>query len=332
MKWDHKQRAALRRKLAVLYPRETPQRAFAEDVGLNPSVIGFEASAESTWYNIVTEAQRQGLLDEVLSKARTEHPRDEELKRLEDNQTPEPLPAPDIASVPWLGPPGLGALEKLIGSHSALVPICHLELGLRCARPVARVALQDGSSGTGFLIAGDLLITNNHVLPNRAVAETATAQFNYQQTADGLDAGVQSFKMRPDLAFETSVQDDWTAVRMEGEPTKKWGKLELRPAKLAKDDRVNIIQHPGGGYKQLSFFANMVVFVGNNRVQYLTDTLPGSSGAPVFDRHWNVVAIHHSGGWMLEPGSTSTNTFLRNEGILIDAVLNGLEKSGLRQG
>ena len=72
-------------------------------------------------------------------------------------------------------------------------------------------------------------------------------------------------------------------------------------------------------------YSNVVAFVGANRVQYLTDTEPGSSGSPVFDKEWNVVALHHSGGWVSEPGAVDPNRqFYRNEGILIDAVIAGL--------
>ena len=60
------------------------------------------------------------------------------------------------------------------------------------------------------------------------------------------------------------------------------------------------------------------MFVGEGRVQYLTDTLPGSSGSPVFDKDWRLVALHHSGGWITEPGSKET--FYRNEGIHVDRV------------
>lgn len=93
---------------------------------------------------------------------------------------------------------------------------------------------------------------------------------------------------------------------------------------MSAGDRVNIIQHPGGGQKQLSFFANVVVFAGPSRVQYLTDTLPGSSGSPVFDRAWDLVALHHSGGWLVEPGGDPKQTFFRNEGIAMDALIAGL--------
>ena len=66
-----------------------------------------------------------------------------------------------------------------------------------------------------------------------------------------------------------------------------------------------------------------MAYVGEGRVQYLTDTLPGSSGSPVFDEQWNVVALHHSGGWLAEPNSASKTTYYRNEGISIDRVIAG---------
>jgi V8-like Glu-specific endopeptidase len=96
---------------------------------------------------------------------------------------------------------------------------------------------------------------------------------------------------------------------------------------VAAGDRVNIIQHPGGGPKQLAFFHNVVAFADDSRIQYLTDTLPGSSGSPVFDKDWRLVGLHHSGGWLPEPGSKQT--YYRNEGININVVLKGLEAANL---
>jgi V8-like Glu-specific endopeptidase len=65
-----------------------------------------------------------------------------------------------------------------------------------------------------------------------------------------------------------------------------------------------------------------VVFVGETRIEYLMDTMPGSSGSPVFDQDWSVVALHHSGGRLREPGSQQT--YCRNERIHINAVVDGL--------
>ena len=129
----------------------------------------------------------------------------------------------------------------------------------------------------------------------------------------------------PDELFKTSVEDDWSAVRVADRPSQQWGALGLAAADVKVGDRVNIIQHPNGLPKQISFYSNVVMYAGGNRVQYLTDTEPGSSGSPVFDHNWEVVALHHSGGWLPEPGSTdTTRQFYRNEGILIDTVISGL--------
>jgi V8-like Glu-specific endopeptidase len=100
----------------------------------------------------------------------------------------------------------------------------------------------------------------------------------------------------------------------------------VKPVNVAPEERVNIIQHPGGGPKQISYFHNVVAYADEKRIQYLTDTQPGSSGSPVFDRQWQLVAVHHSGGWIVEPG-TSTQVY-RNEGIHINCIISGLQHTG----
>ena len=185
----------------------------------------------------------------------------------------------------------------------------------------------DGGDGCLIEISNRIRET----LPDCEVARHAQAQFNYQRTLAGTDAVIDEYALLPDEMFETSIDDDWTIVRVAGNPAAKWGALPLSPAKaLNRGDHVNIIQHPGGAQKQISVLANVIVFIGDNRVQYLTDTLPGSSGSPVFDTDWNVIALHHSGGWLVEPNSASKSTFYRNEGILIDVVIAGIANQANR--
>lgn len=318
--------ASLRKIAAELYPRETDQRRLVAESGLRMAAIAFDSSADNSWSSILNYANTQRKLDQLFDLLVAENEDNELLQRIKAGQPALILSGPSVAdTITWQGPKNARPLlEKIIGTRSTLVPVSYLAMGLRRARAVVKVRRSDGSSGSGLLTGQNILITNNHVIPDAAAAAAAVAQFNYQQSIEGADEPVAELKLKPADFFATSEQDDWTAVRVEGDPKKDWGTLTLLPAKLKKDDRVNIIQHPGGGYKQLSFFSNTVVFVGQGRVQYLTDTLPGSSGAPVFDQNWNVVALHHSGGWLQEPGSTSTETFFRNEGILIDVILAAL--------
>ena len=201
-------------------------------------------------------------------------------------------------------------LEAIVSNRSTLVPISYLEEGLIRARSVARIVRKDGGLGTGFLIEGNRLVTNNHVLSNEQAAATAVVQFNYQKTLDGLDAAFEEFRFKA-ATLKTSTEDDWSVVELDGDAAARWGALALNHVTPQVMDAVTIIQHAGGGPKQISYIANVVVFVDQSRVQYLTDTLPGSSGSPVFDRNWNVVALHHSGGWMPEPGSRSKQPLLQ---------------------
>ncbi len=53
--------------------------------------------------------------------------------------------------------------------------------------------------------------------------------------------------------------------------------------------------------------------------------MKGSSGSPVFNDDWEVVALHHAGGMLLEP--ETKRRYFRNEGILISAILDDLPEA-----
>jgi V8-like Glu-specific endopeptidase len=90
-------------------------------------------------------------------------------------------------------------------------------------------------------------------------------------------------------------------------------------------DFVFIVQHPEGGMKKIGLVHNEVVDVTPNRVQYLTDTLPGSSGSPVCNELWQVVALHQDG----IKGDIATGSICKNQGIHIDRVVEGLTARGI---
>lgn len=320
-KWDHVALANLNEILANLYPSEAEARRLAAKAGLKPARIDFAGSSLSRWFNVLDHANALAKVDDVVAAALEENPDDESLMAAKKGAPPPVVKGPETQ---WAGPAGAGQLEKIMGAKSTLVPITYLEVGLQRSRAVVRIKRQDGSSGTGFVTANNILITNNHVLPNAKLAKTSVVQFNYQQTAEGLDAPLEEARLAPDAFFRTSAADDWSAVKIDGDAPARWGKLPLKAAQVQVGDHVNIVQHPGGGPKQISLLANVVVFVGGGRIQYLTDTLPGSSGSPVFDAKWNVIALHHSGGWLTEPNAPSKTTYYRNEGIAIERIIDGL--------
>ena len=92
-------------------------------------------------------------------------------------------------------------------------------------------------------------------------------------------------------------------------------------------DRVYIIQHPNGGVKKIGMHHNLVRFVDEDVLQYWTDTEAGSSGSPVFDEQWRLVALHHR--WVESAGAGAAGREFRNQGRRIARVAEGLTAHGL---
>jgi V8-like Glu-specific endopeptidase len=323
MEWSQDAIRSLRETLARFYPVAADAMRVVSDAKLDITRVAIDAKAINTWFNILEYAKnRKGGIDAILAVALADYPDAQGLLLAKEQAPPPILQGPDTTD--WFGPSGKSVLEKIIGIQNTLVPISYFEAGLNRSRSVLQIVRADGSAGTGFLTRGDIVLTNNHVLPTAEIAQSAVARFNYQQTCEGLNAPIDEYQFVPAQMFKTSASDDWTAVKLDRNPSTKWGTIELKPVRAMIGNYANIIQHSGGGPKQVSFAANLIVYVGDGRIQYLTDTLPGSSGAPVFDTAWNLIAIHHSGGWIAEPNAPGKSTYYRNEGILAERLMAGL--------
>jgi V8-like Glu-specific endopeptidase len=209
--------------------------------------------------------------------------------------------------------------EKIIGENT-LRDVRLLELALVASRAVVRIR-SDTGLGSGFLSGPRLVMTNNHVIGSRQMAQQSAFTFNYQLDQALRPAPVQTTRALPDGLFYTNADLDVTVVEIEEIPD---GVTPLQLAGLAvqRDQRVNIIQHPGGHYKKISMQNNFVAYADARHLQYLTSTEPGSSGSPVFDDNFVVVGIHHSGGNLLEPGTD--RRYLRNAGTSMIAILDDL--------
>ena len=313
--------------LAGLYPLTSDSYRIVDLAGLNRSHVAFQPRAIDNWWAILDEADKRGKVINIVRAARRDYPEDPFLERAEQAKLTT-VRGPVLGEeLNWDSQHPMDTLEKIIGQQSTLLPISFLEVGIQCARSVARVRLHNGTLGSGFLTNNNIFVTNHHVLRDEHEARTAIIQFNYQQTSEGLDLESVDYRLDPDAGFATSSEDDWTLVKVQGDLNASWGAIDIRPVNVTETGRVNIIQHPGGGPKQIALYHNMVSHVDEKRVQYLTDTLPGSSGSPVFDSQWRLIAIHHSGGWISEP--ETKRKFFRNEGININCVADGLERIGL---
>lgn len=321
--------SALSHVLAGLYPFRDESYRIVVEAGIPPEYVPFKDRAIDNWFQIIRTANNRKKVLDVVEVALNEHPENSVLLEVKkENGELKPVKAPAVdRELPWKGDLSGEKLEKIMGTQSTLLPVSFLEIGVRRAQSVAKVLLPTGESGSGFLLNNNLFLTNHHVIKDRDQALAADVLFNYQKSAAGLDLPSTNLKLDPDKGFATFAEQDWTLIRMRGDANADWGAIELQEVNIAVTERVNIIQHPSGGPKQIAIYHNIVAYAGVNRIQYLTDTLPGSSGSPVFDSHWQVVALHRSGGWIVEPG-TKDHVF-RNEGVNINRVVQGLREAGL---
>lgn len=234
--------------------------------------------------------------------------------------------------------------ERIIG-ESDLLSINFLDRGRRAADAVCRIKLpMDGglAYGSGLLVGPRLLLTNNHVLGSPREAAQAEAEFGYEHDLDGVLKDPVQFNLDPDDLFFTSSEVDFTLVAVaplaeNGVPLDRFGWLPLipLPGKTVDGEWVTIIQHPQGDAKQIAIHASQIVKLDPKKVDvdlarfihYSTDTEPGSSGAPVFNDQWQVVALHHKAVPAPQRKKKSDPEWLANEGVRISAIFNLLERN-----
>ncbi|WP_432714029.1 endonuclease [Pedobacter sp.] len=238
--------------------------------------------------------------------------------------------------------------ERVIKGDDTL-DVNYLEKGTIAAKSVCRIHINDAQGdegfGTGFLIAPQILITNNHVLPTLAYATYSFAEFNYENGTDDLPLPSKLFRFNSSKMFYTNEELDYTIVWVEDRSTDGLGFLDefnylkLNPnlGKTKEGNYVSIIQHPDGRIKKVAIRQNEITNLSLPKfIRYVTDTKSGSSGAPVFNDKWEVVSVHHAGIprynidgkilnlageiWDKSQGEVQVD-WLENEGVRVSSIV-----------
>jgi V8-like Glu-specific endopeptidase len=223
-----------------------------------------------------------------------------------------PLPSAAEAAVSygppiaWLGPASDVELQSFFRPEPAWLDVGFLKRAMQCASSVCRIEI-GRKSGTGFLIADTLVLTNFHVLKEtagedlQANAKKAVLRFGAFSLAgsNGGENG-QVFKLAEDsIVAQSPIPElDFALLKVE---LKIQAEPSIHPAPLdpdvpASNSPLNILHHPEGGAMKLSLSGNGVTGVYQDRgiIQYVTAATGGSSGSPCFNDDWKVVALHHA--------------------------------------
>ncbi|MDF5707311.1 MAG: hypothetical protein PUP90_06420 [Nostoc sp. S4] len=91
----------------------------------------------------------------------------------------------------WKGMDSVADVKERIIGENTLRDIYILNLALEASKAVVHIQTPT-DLGTGFMIATDLLMTNNHVIDSREVAEKSDFSFNYQLDINGKECPKQT--------------------------------------------------------------------------------------------------------------------------------------------
>ena len=251
----------------------------------------------------------------------------------------------DLPQSIQLDPSHVQSFEKVWGD-TKYKPLKFLRLALEASQSVVKFGpgkFSEGA-GTGFVFKGEwideawkgkpLILTNAHVCSNdNEVINT----YPFSNHPDDLkvmffeSANGRSTNGNSDDIIEYPIKEVvWTSPPYELDATlvlldkdfpeehknitlnKKW------PLKQSlEDSRLNILGHPKGLDMKVSFQDNKMTDEGEKYVYYKTPTDKGSSGSPVFNNNWQLVALHHS----------SKRAKKANEGIRIDVIIEALKSA-----
>ena len=232
----------------------------------------------------------------------------------------------------------LAGAEAIQGGAQEFLDVAFLDLGRRAANCVARVARPNGSArGSGVLIAPGLLMTNNHVISSAGEARGYVIELDLERGPDGRIKTPTRFAFDPAKCFVTSGVSalDFSVIalgdRIDGAgDLGHYGFMPLLDAtdKHSLGEVANVIQHPDGRLKEVVLHENRIVARDNTRqvLHYVADTQQGSSGSPVFNNAWEIIALHHWAGPFHETvGIDGLPLMPRiNEGIRVSAIVKAL--------
>lgn len=251
-----------------------------------------------------------------------------------------------------LGPGELGAtiqnaknLERNFGNEGFVFLPWYIQ-GLERCKAVAQVRTETGDGfGTGFLIRGGdiapalgdevLLLTNAHVVSNDPEVRKKHGSLLPEEAVIVFEAqGATAVEYKATKLLWTSAPEDLDATLLRLDqavqgslPCPLAAALPLLNAQPPQ--KIYIIGHPRGGKLTFSLYDNHLLDYDQRLIHYRTPTEKGSSGSPVFNQQWKLVALHHSGDKETAKLNGQPGTYAANEGILIQKISEAVKAAGI---
>jgi hypothetical protein len=318
------QEARLRKAMMAAFPAPPRlQRLIADQLDENMyAFVPMNADLEDAMFSVIRWAAERGRLDDLVAGARAMNPRSPELIEF--------LETIGLTAASGVKP---AALEKIVAGNAVFLDVLRWRLGLEERESqVGRVERNGCAVGTAFLVGPDLVLTNFHVIMDMVgkSSEGWGVRFDHKAGPDGasVSAGVLVKFAATDWLVDHAEHSPLDTLpipeRMGAEPGLKhldfaliqlarpvgdeprraqegelrgWIRVPAQEPAWADVRGISILQHPKGVPLKLALGVppGLTRNTPQTRLRYTTPTENGSSGSPVFDTDWNLIALHHSG-------------------------------------
>jgi V8-like Glu-specific endopeptidase len=280
-------------------------------------IVVVQTTYRDQMMQLIQWAESDGRTKELLLAAVKEKPGNRELR---------------TAKEAILGTSDRDDLEKIVLSNPQIFSDgdAWRKAMIRAEWTVCRAEKPEGLPvGTAFLVAPNLVLTNYHVAHDQKYGdfskhpETVRLRFGFRILADGTPEAGTLYALHKEWDVHKSPVDqlDYALVRLAKEagkdvignfqqaPKRGWNKLQRTAARESQG--LFILQHPLGD--TLKMANGGVANQAGDWLDYAVDTEEGSSGSPVFNNKWELVALHSRSG----KGAV-------NRGVAISAILDDL--------
>jgi len=243
----------------------------------------------------------------------------------------DPYPSPSFL---WRGPTGVEALHSFLSAEQDWVDVGDATRMIEESGSVCRVEIPEGHTyGTGVLINESMVLTNYHVLEKGLVgkvkitdsANELLLRFGAITNRDGSEASGRKIRLNaqnPIAEASPTGELDFVLLRL-ADPVTWHPPVKFGTDPLHLRDALHILSFPLLAEKNHPLKAalrpNAVtgVYAKLGRVQYITRATHGSSGAPCFNKNWEMVAIHRA--------ERSVPFGTRREGILFSSIFKRIQ-------
>lgn len=328
-------------------------RMLSDQLNVDRQDLSLADSYVDILFDVIDDFNRKFVIEQLVNAALLENSTSAPLQEFRRTYLQQGAQLPDTL-------PTYDALQRAVSQLAFIDPLPWRSRMAEMENRVCRVEMPDSSTGTGFLLAPDLVITNYHVvrpLVDKPADQQAliNVRFDYTLLADGLstDAGTPFAVAKIEASSPFSEMDkerdpahdaesdhlDFALLRIAGAPGKGpvggaknkssdptprgWIEQPAAAPELKEGTPLLILQHPEGKPLKLAFDTQGVLLenAAKTRVRYRVNTEPGSSGSPCFDVKWNLAALHHAG----DPNFQELALY--NQGIPFPAILAYLEQN-----